>query len=101
MCHFDQICTNNLSPYSETGKEGKREPGPEGKWVAESAGFSLHDDNMFNSSSTYYMPCSVLSILHVSFHSLLTDLELWLSSFTHKETEAQRSLVAQDCSELG
>lgn len=31
MCHFDQICTNNLSPYSETGKEGKRDPDPEGK----------------------------------------------------------------------
>ena len=72
MCHFDQICTNNLSPYSETGKEGKREPGPEGKWKAESSGFGLHDDNV-QLLEHVYMPCSVLSILHVSSHLLLAD----------------------------
>ena len=49
MCHFDQICTNNLSSYSETGKESKKEPGPVGKskpqleseWEARSAGVGL------------------------------------------------------------
>lgn len=31
MCGFDQIGTNNLSSYLDTGKEGKRELGLQGK----------------------------------------------------------------------
>lgn len=69
MCHFDQICTNNLSAYSETEKENKKKPGSEGSsksWLGSGKPGVLGWAPMISVKFIEHILCAILSAKHVT-----------------------------------